>query len=192
LRCVLLLLLPLIAGTTGHAQTAGTGALTGNILDPSGAAVVGAQVKAMSETTEETRTVLSSENGSYFIPLLLPGLYAVEIVQSGFKTAHIEHVRVSVAETGALSVRLELGARSDQIIVQAETEGLQRESSTLGRVTEGEQVRALPLATRNYSQIIALNPGVSAEVTDAELDWLRIQRSRRSRARRERGNDSRQ
>jgi len=168
LRCVLLLL-PLIACTTGHAQTAGTGALTGNILDPSGAAVVGAQVKAMSETTEETRTVLSSENGSYFIPLLLPGLYAVEIVQSGFKTAHIEHVRVSVAETGALSVRLELGARSDQIIVQAETEGLQRESSTLGRVTEGEQVRALPLATRNYSQIIALNPGVSAEVTDASL-----------------------
>jgi hypothetical protein len=148
-------------------QTAGTGALSGNITDPSGAAVVGAQVKATSETTGETRTVSSGKNGSYLIALLLPGLYEVAILQSGFKTAHLEHVGVFVAETATLNVRLEIGAMWDQITVQAGAEGLETESSTLGRVTEGEQVRALPLVTRNYSQIIALNPGVAAEVTDA-------------------------
>src|SRR5215472_17233752 len=80
-----LVLVSLIPCAPGHAQTAGTGALTGNIVDPSGAGVGGAQVKAMSETTGETRAALSRATGSYLIPLLLPGLYAVEIVQSGFK-----------------------------------------------------------------------------------------------------------
>jgi hypothetical protein len=89
------------------------------------------------------------------------------VVQSGFKTAHFLHVRIAVAETATLNVRLEIGAVSEQITVQGGAGQLQTESSTLGRVTDGEQIRTLPLVTRNCSQIIALNPGVAAEVTDA-------------------------
>ncbi len=113
------------------------------------------------------RTVSSGTNGNYLAALLLPGLYEVDVAQSGFKTAHFLHIRIVVAETAALNVRLELGAVSERITVEAAAEQLQTESSTLGRVTDGERVRALPLVTRNYSQIIALNPGVAAEVTDA-------------------------
>jgi len=153
--------------TPGRTQTAGTGALVGNIKDPSGAAIVGAQVKATSETTGETRTVSSGTNGSFLVALLLPGLYQVEVAQSGFKAKQFTHVQIFVAETATLNVRLEIGAVSERVTVEAATEQLQTESSTLGRVTEGERVRALPLVTRNYSQIIALNPGVAAEVTDA-------------------------
>jgi hypothetical protein len=148
-------------------QTAGTGALGGVVSDPGGAAVTDAQIKATSETRGETRTVKSGTNGSYLVALLLPGLYEVEVAQSSFKTAHFLHVRIAVAETATLNMRLEIGAVSEQIIVQGAAEQLQMESSTLGRVTEGEQIRSLPLVTRNYSQIIALNPGVAAEVTDA-------------------------
>lgn len=145
--------------TPGRTQTAGTGALVGNIKDPSGAAIVGAQVKATSETTGETRTVSSGTNGSFLVALLLPGLYQVEVAQSGFKAKQFTHVQIFVAETATLNVRLEIGAVSERVTVEAATEQLQTESSTLGRVTEGERVRALPLVTRNYSQIIALNPG---------------------------------
>jgi hypothetical protein len=113
------------------------------------------------------RTVSSAPNGSYLVALLLPGPYEVEVVQGGFKTARFIHVRIFVAEIATLNVRLEIGAVSDRVTVEAATEQLQTESSTLGRVTEGERVRALPLVARNYSQIIALNPGVAAEVTDA-------------------------
>jgi len=51
--------------------------------------------------------------------------------------------------------------------VETSAEQLQTESSTLGRVTSGEQVLSLPLVTRNYTQIISLNPGVAADVNDA-------------------------
>jgi hypothetical protein len=153
--------------TPGRTQTAGTGGLVGNINDPSGAAIAGALVKATSETTGETRTVPSGRSGSFLVALLLPGLYEVEVAQTGFKARQFTHVQIFVAETATLNVRLEIGAVSERITVEAAAEQLQTESSTLGRVTEGERVRALPLVTRNYSQIIALNPGVAAEVTDA-------------------------
>jgi hypothetical protein len=165
--CALLGLFCTILCPLVRAQTAGTGALVGNINDPSGAAIVGAQVKATSEMTGETRTVSSGTNGRFLVALLLPGVYQVEVAQSGFKTAHFTHVRIFVAEVATLNVRLEIGAVSERVTVAVATEQLQTESSTLGRVTEGERVRALPLVTRNYSQIIALNPGVAAEVTDA-------------------------
>jgi hypothetical protein len=94
------------------------------------------------------------------VALLLPGLYEVAVAQTGFKTTHFTHVQIFVAETATLNARLEIGEVSERVTVVAATEQLQTESSTLGRVTEGERVRALPLVTRNYSQIIALNPGV--------------------------------
>jgi carboxypeptidase family protein len=136
-----------------YGQTAGTGALGGVVSDPSGSAVTDAQIKATSETRGETRTVKSGANGSYLVALLLPGRYEVEVAQSSFKTTHLLHVRIAVAETATLNIRLEIGAVSEQITVQGAAEQLQMESSTLGRVTEGEQIRSLPLVTRNYSQL---------------------------------------
>src|SRR5262252_6798884 len=149
------------------AQTSGTGALAGNVTDPSGAVIADVLVTATNEATGESRAAQSAANGSYFLALLLPGFYDLEMAKAGFKVAHLAHVRVFVAERTTQDVRLEIGMVSARIIVEASTEDLQTQSSALGRVTEGEQIRTLPLVTRNYSQIIALNPGVAAEVTDA-------------------------
>jgi hypothetical protein len=149
------------------AQTAGTGALTGTVSDPSGAVIADVQVAAINEATGEMRTALTVADGNYLLALLLPGSYEMEIAKSGFKTAHLAHVRVFVAESTIRDVRLEIGMVSERVIVGASAEELQTQSSALGRVTDGEQVRTLPLVTRNYSQIIALNPGVAADVTDA-------------------------
>jgi hypothetical protein len=149
------------------AQTAGTGAIAGSITDPSGASVAEAQVRATNEATGEVRTGVSTATGNYTVALLLPGLYTLEISKSGFRLAQASHVSVVVTETTTFNVRMELGQIADKVIVEAQAEPLQTQSSALGEVTSGEQVRTLPLVTRNYTQIISLNPGVAAEVNDA-------------------------
>jgi Carboxypeptidase regulatory-like domain len=149
------------------AQTAGTGALSGTVTDASGASIPGAKVKVTSESSGEARSVTTSAGGTYSVPLLLPGAYRVEATKEGFRTVSIPHVQIIVTETNALNIRLEVGQVSDTVIVAAEATQMQTESSTLGRVTSGEQVQALPLAMRNFTQIIGLNPGVSAEVANA-------------------------
>jgi carboxypeptidase family protein len=149
------------------AQTAGTGALSGTVTDPSGASVAGAQVKATNEATGEVRTAVSNAAGNYAVTLLIPGLYTLEISKSGFRVAQASHIRVDVTETATFNLRLELGEMAQKVMVEAQAEQLQTESSALGRVTTGEQVQTLPLAMRNFTQIIGLNPGVSTEMANA-------------------------
>lgn len=164
---LLLILTEMFASRGALAQTAGTGALSGTVTDASGAVMAGVEIKVTSEATGEVRSVVSATNGNYSVPLLLPGLYRVEILRTGFKTSNYEHLRITVTETAVLNVKLEIGQVTEHVMVEANAEVLQTESSTLGRVTSGEQVRSLPLVTRNYTQIISLNPGVAADVTDA-------------------------
>jgi hypothetical protein len=149
------------------AQTAGTGALSGTVTDPSGSVIAGAQVTVTSESSGEVRTVTTSGPGFFTVSLLLPGAYRVDVTKDGFRTATVPHVQIIVTETNALNIRLEVGQVSEKVVVEAQVAQLQTESSTLGRVTSGEQVQSLPLAMRNYTQIIALNAGVSAEIANA-------------------------
>ena len=149
------------------AQTASTGALTGEVADPNGAVVAGVRVTATNEATGEKREAVSQENGSYSVPQLLPGSYRVEFSATGFKQAVKPGLRINVTETAKLDVRLELGSVAEQVTVTSEAQLLQTESPALGRVVNREVVSNLPLVARNYTQIITLSPGISAGVTDA-------------------------
>jgi hypothetical protein len=152
------------------AQTGATGAISGAITDPSSAMVAGAEVKVKDVTTGFTRTARSNDHGMYVISLLPPGQYALEVTKSGFKLASSPDVQVIVAETTPLNVQMQVGAVTETMNVNASTEQLQTESSVLGRVTDSQMIENLPLVTRNFTQIIGLNAGVSQEVNNAAAE----------------------
>src|SRR5581483_1492795 len=149
------------------AQTASTGALSGTVTDTGGAVVTDAQVVVTNEVTGEARTVTTQQNGAFLVPLLQPGSYRIEVVKSGFKKAMKSELKVSVTETTRFDVKLEVGQTEAVVTVSANAELLQTESSTLGRVTDRQLISDLPLVTRNYTQIVTLSPGISANVTNA-------------------------
>ncbi len=149
------------------AQTGGTGALSGAIADPTGAMVVGAQVKVTDAATGYMRTSQSNDHGLYVVSLLPPGQYTVEVTKQGFKVASAPNVQVIVAETTVLNIGMETGAVTETVTVASAGVELQTESSELGRVTDSEMLENLPLVTRNFTQVIGLNPGVAQEVNNA-------------------------
>ncbi len=151
----------------GRAQTASTGALTGVVTDATGGTITGASLRVTSQATGEVRTVVTGANGIYFVAALPPGPYTLNVSKDGFKSLTVANLQIIVTETATLNPRLEVGAVAERVTVETSAEQLQTESSTLGRVTSGEQVLSLPLVTRNYTQIISLNPGVAADVNDA-------------------------
>src|SRR5258706_8944055 len=158
----------LLMGALGlMAQTGGTGAITGTVTDPAGSLVPQSQIKVTNVDTGESRGTTSTNNGTYVVSLLPPGVYRVDFSKNGFKLLSYPAIRVNVTETETLNARLEVGAVSEQITVASDAEQLQTTSSALGRVTSEEMVSSLPLVTRNFTQIIGLNPGVSSEVTNA-------------------------
>src|ERR1700685_4009978 len=69
------------------AQNAGTGAIAGTITDPTDKAVLEAQIIATNQETGAKATVKSQSGGTYTVPLLLPGLYTLEVSKDGFKSS---------------------------------------------------------------------------------------------------------
>src|SRR5258708_3328677 len=149
------------------AQSAGTGALTGTISDPSGAVVPNVTVTLTSADTNQVRTVTTGTDGGYKFALLPPGTYRIRFSAAGFKTAEVSAVTVNVTETPVLDRALEVGAQSEQITVEAQTEVLQTATSTLGNTVGSRTVTQLPLSSRNYTQVLALSAGTNTSANNA-------------------------
>jgi len=168
LSLVLLVALIRCAGVSGAwGQTAATGQVMGTVTDPSKAAVGQATITVTNEATGITRTVKSNADGDFVVPLLTPGSYSVTVEATGFKTQTSENILVQVASTATVNIRLQLGGSAEKVVVEASEEILQTDSSANGGTVNDKTVPALPLSSRNYTQILDLAPGVSGSVPNA-------------------------
>src|SRR2546430_10479739 len=151
------------------AQTAGTGALSGQIMDASGAVLPGVMITIASLDTGQSRTAITGEDGRYSLALLPPGNYRVRFELMGFNTLEVPSVKVNVTETAVLDRTLQVGAQAEAVKVEAEVETIQTTSSALGTVATAVTITELPLSTRNYTNLLANSTGANASVQDASL-----------------------
>ena len=151
----------------GWAQTASTGALIGDVLDPSGRGIARASVEAKNRDLIVSRSVVSDDDGHFVFPLLPPGTYQLQVAKDGYAQAQSTSVQVPVTETIRVSILMKVAARTEHVEVQANVSQLQGDSVALGRVVGSRSIEALPLASRNFTQIVDLSPGVSSGVNNA-------------------------
>lgn len=149
------------------AQTANTGALAGTVADPSGGVIAGATVTVTNLATGQTRSVTTDSKGSYQVSLLQPGNYSVHFEAQGFRSVDVPSITVNVTETPTLNRKLEIGTSTQQVTVEANTQTIQTENATNGTVVGSQEINALPLVSRNYTQILDLSPGVGSNVSNA-------------------------
>ena len=147
-------------------QSQTTGRIAGTVKDPNGAVIVGAEVTVKSLTTTDERKVTTSGEGTYAVALLPPGNYRVSVTANGFKKTGIESVRVNITETFRVDLSLEVGTISEHAIITASMPSIQTDGPQRGSVVESRAVSELPLATRNFLQILALSPGTFVELPD--------------------------
>src|SRR5689334_17455173 len=112
LACLALLLLIPILGV--RAQTT-SGQISGQVLDPAGAAVVGATVTLRNQLTGETRVATTLNSGDFVFVGVLPGVYSVAVEAPGFKRFEKRDLKLSASERlAAGSIKLEMGAVSQR------------------------------------------------------------------------------
>jgi hypothetical protein len=148
-------------------QTPGTGAISGVVSDPSGRVIVNADVTTVNEETRISRSVLSTAEGVFRVTLLPPGNYTVTVKSGGFALRSLKSIAVTVSETTSLNVRMSVADAGATVEVEGSAAIAEEESSTLGRAVEEESIQSLPLANRNYTQILGLSPGVVVGLPDA-------------------------
>src|SRR6185369_1524954 len=121
------------------------GEVTGQVADPAGASITGANVTITNVNTNASRAAVTNEAGVYSFPALPPGTYNVRVEKSGFKSANTNQVDVQVQQTVRLDFALAIGQVSESIEVTGAAALLQAENSTVGTVIENKRIVELPL-----------------------------------------------
>src|SRR2546429_3755668 len=150
--------------SSASAQSQTTGRIAGTVKDQRGALIVAANVTVSSKTTAAERQVTTDNEGNFTVPFLPPGGYRVRITLNGFAPAVLDPVQVVITETTTVDVDLVL-AGADTVTVRIDP-FIQRDGPQLGWVVDSRAVSELPLATRNFMQILALSPGASVSLPD--------------------------
>ena len=144
-----------------YGQGGGNGAITGTVSDPTGAVVPNATVTVTQQSTGIKRSVTTNADGAFDIPSLPPDTYNVSIEASGFKTT-AQQFTLLADQQRAINVKMELGATSQQVTVEASSVMVDRVTPVLSQVLEQSRVISLPLNGRNAADLTLLVPGTTS------------------------------
>jgi hypothetical protein len=162
-------LLSVLAAAIVFAQT---GTIQGILTDPSGAAIVGAKISATDQSKAiVVREVVTSNDGSFQISNILPGLYTLKLTQNGFKTLTRTDLTLDQNQIMNLGViQLQVGATGDAVTVTADVPLVETSTANKSFTITGKQVTELSLNGRDFQSLMRTLPGVvSNDRTDFRL-----------------------
>lgn len=156
----LLLVFTVLALLAGVVWAQGTGEITGLLTDPTGAVISGATVTLTNSATGEKRTTVTSSAGTYRFPELpVVGTYTVQTSPKGFKGLKVAGIVISVGTVISRDMKVELGAATEQVTVEAGAEVVQTQESAVSQLVDRRTWQDMPLSIRNQNSFIELVAG---------------------------------
>jgi hypothetical protein len=138
-----------------------TGRIIGNVTDPSGAAIAGAQVRVTDIGTGITQTTTTDSRGYYQVLLLPIGRYEATIEAAGFRKEVFTNQKLEINQSLRLDAKLAIGQASESVEVTSQAANVDTTSETVGSSVVGETIQRAPLNGRNVLDLAALQPGVT-------------------------------
>ena len=158
--CVLALAAWLAVTPLAHAQGSATTSLSGVVTDTGGGVIPGATVVVKNMATEVSSETTTTASGAFSVPALDPGMYSVTVSLTGFKTVVVSDIRLLTATPANIQVKLEVGALTETIEVAGGSTLVQTTSTAVTSTISVEQLKDLPLISRNALYSVAFLPGV--------------------------------
>jgi hypothetical protein len=159
-RCLMIFM----AALPVHAQSL-RGAVTGTVMDPTNAAIPGAEVTLILIDKDVTvGKVATGPDGSYRFPNLDQGTYEVDVTAAGFQKYQQSGIVVHVNEVLTANVQLVLGAAAEKVEVIGQASALNFENGELKGTVPAKGLDELPLRVqggpRTAATFVQLLPGV--------------------------------
>ena len=159
-QCVWSLLGALVLFSLPMAAQETVGRVIGVVTDPSGSVVPRAKVTVTNVDTGANSETNTGPDGSYQVLLLPIGTYRVSAEAQGFRKSVTSAQKLEINQSLKIDVKLEVGATSETVQVEANASGVETVVATLGSVISGSQISEAPLDGRNVFDLATLLPGV--------------------------------
>ena len=153
----------LCVSSAGAQSAISTGSISGQVVDPSGAVVVGAPVNLENPAAGVKLTTRTNGAGFYSFPSLSVGVYNVSVNQTGFKTVVVNNVLVQVGQSTAVNIALQVGNVNESVTVSAVAPLMLTTESKITTVLSEDMITNLPLSGRRYTDFVLLTPNANAD-----------------------------
>lgn len=164
-----LVLLSVLVLPTLFAQTRGT--ISGEVTDPTGAAIPGAKVTVRAPTIGTARETTTSQTGFFTVPSLPAGDYEIAVETAGFKSLNRSGIRLDTAQVLALKLQMEVGQLNERVEVTAEAPQIEVSNGEIGRQISEQQLQSFALAGRNPYYMLGILPGVVSRYGNFSTDF---------------------
>jgi hypothetical protein len=167
----------LLAVMTVPASAQSTGSISGTVVDSQNSVVPGAAVTLLSETKGTTvGTTVSNEMGLFVFPNVAPDKYTIQVEMALFKTLKRTGLDISPGPVTAVgNLTIEVGGTTETVTVTGEAALIQTMSGEKSYTLETQKFEALPMVGRDWSSLLALQPGVSGTSADGgagQSTWM--------------------
>ncbi len=150
----LLLVLAVLVGSQPARAQALYGSIVGTVVDSSGAAIPGANIKITQTETNQTREAASNDLGAYNIPSVPSGTYSITISKEGFRAYSEKGVVVTISNVVRVDAALAVGAVSESVEVSAQAVTLQTDRAEVRSEVSTRTLEEMPVpVNRNYQNL---------------------------------------
>jgi hypothetical protein len=139
--------------------------IVGTVTDPSGSVIANAKITAKNVETGLVHTISTNEAGQYALPDIHIGHYDLKAEAGGFKVAEQKNILLQVGDRARVDFQMQVGAAQETITVEASTVRVETDSGEQSNVITDQQVSQIAVNGRNVSQLAALTPGASSQIT---------------------------
>jgi len=156
--CFLLLLVTcLVHPALAQLETA---TISGQVVDPSGLSVAGAQVKLVDIDRDSSAGATTNGSGLYTFQSVRPGRYRMEVTAAGFKVVNVTGLIINVQDHIEQNFRLQIGSVAESVTVTAGAPLVNTTDATVSTVVDRQFAENLPMNGRSFQTLIQLTPGV--------------------------------
>jgi hypothetical protein len=152
---------PLLTSTAFGQAAAINGEISGTVIDPSGAPIVNAKVRAMNARTDYHQSTTTTSSGLYRLPVLPLGEYSLTVEAIGFALYKQSGIALNAGSTATVDVKMQLSGVTTEVVVSSATPIVDAARTDQGSTLSSNAVLNLPLVSRNPFNFILLQPNVS-------------------------------
>src|ERR1700680_279552 len=163
LRCFAIAGLIVAACHQTQAQSVVGAQISGVVTDPTGAVIPSAQIKVTQTESGQTRTTVSTSNGSYSLPNLPVGPHPLEVTTQGFERYVQSGIILTVGNEVHVNVNLRVGDTTQEIRVSADAAMVQTQDTSISEVVDQRRIIDLPLNGRQATDLILLAGGTATD-----------------------------